>query len=95
MELKLHPRLTGFEIEAKPESSNIAYIGHREMTDNNSDELFVQFNNGNSYFYAGVLRNVFIDLRDAESVGRHFNQNIKNVFMFTEQHKTPLITADE
>lgn len=54
-------------------SSAISMIGH-----DGADTLRVQFNNGLLYDYKGVSPEAFMRLRKSESVGAHFNAQIKD-----------------
>ena len=57
-------------------SSNVAEVGHDEET----EVLEVQFKGGAVYQYRGVPRDVFDELVTARSVGRYFNDQVKNVY---------------
>ena len=54
------------------ESSNIASVGYE------ADTLGVVFRHGGEFHYEGVSEEVYLQLRDAESVGRAFHQLIKS-----------------
>jgi hypothetical protein len=59
-------------------SSNIAEVGY-------SDEhqiLELLFSSGMTYQYFDVPRRVFDELRQAESIGRYVNANIKGNFRY-------------
>ena len=55
-------------------SSNIKSAGY----DTEEQLLEIEFNSGAVYSYAGVPMGVYDDLLEAESVGKYFNQSIKN-----------------
>lgn len=55
-------------------STAIRLIGYESET----ETLRVLFNHGDAYDYPAVPREVFDALRSAESVGRAFNQAIRN-----------------
>jgi len=61
------------------ESSNIAAIGF-EPTGDDKGTLTVQFRNGTSYAYGDVPTAKHTELMEAESVGRHFNANIRGEY---------------
>lgn len=46
------------------------------------EKLFVKFLRGGLYGYDGVPEEVFNDLLNAESKGKFFSANIKNVFPY-------------
>jgi hypothetical protein len=54
-------------------SSNIREIGY----DEENEVLGVVFHSGTLYHYQGVSLGTFEELRDAPSVGKFFNANIK------------------
>lgn len=56
------------------DSSNIESIGY----DENSLTLEVEFKGGSVYEYSGVPEHIYIELKEASSVGSYFNQNIRN-----------------
>lgn len=58
-------------------SSNIASIGWNEFV------LQVEFNTGAVYEYMDVPYQIYLDLLNAESVGKHFNMFVKGEFSFT------------
>lgn len=58
------------------ESSNIESIAH----DPALGDLHVKFKNGGHYAYPGVSADQFEALKSAESVGKHFHQNIRSNF---------------
>jgi hypothetical protein len=61
-------------------SSNIAAVGY----DESAQHAYVQFLSGKTYKYEDVPKTEFDNLLTASSVGKYFNQNIKNVYPFTE-----------
>lgn len=65
----------------KVESSNIAKVGY----DQTKKVLSIQFESGKTYNYAGVPENVVLDLLFAESIGKYFNQEIKNKYLIKEE----------
>ena len=61
-------------------SSQIAYIGYDEET----NTLYVTFKNGQTYAYEGVPKEEFIELKDSDSVGSYFAENIKSSYPYTK-----------
>ena len=61
-------------------SSNIAAIGY----DIASEKLRIEFNSGTTYEYANVPFDEYTDLLNADSVGKQFNQCVKNNYSFTQ-----------
>ena len=59
-------------------SSNIAAVGY----DAENQTVYVQFLNGSTYAYKGVLEHEFENLRTAPSVGSYLNRNFKNVYPY-------------
>ena len=57
------------------ESSQIARIRY-------TTRMEVEFNNGSVYAYQGVPVELFMELLEAESVGRFFNQNIRSAHAY-------------
>lgn len=57
-------------------SGSIAAVGHDPKT----GILSVQFHSGQTYHYEGVSAADAAKLHGAESVGRHFMQNIRGSF---------------
>ena len=57
-------------------SSNIKSVGY----DKDSQILEIEFNNGNTYQYIDVSSHVYQSFLDAESKGKFFHKNIKNVY---------------
>lgn len=67
------------EIELEPvESSNIEGVGYDPAT----KTLRIQFRGGCTYDYANVPAEKHKALIDAESVGKHFHQHIRNKHKF-------------
>lgn len=65
------------DIELNPvESSNIAAVGYDEA----SRTMRVEFKNGSQYDYPDVDQVLVDEFLDADSVGRYFQQNIRNSF---------------
>lgn len=62
------------------DSSNVEAVGY----DEDSSTLQVEFKNGGTYQYFDVPENVFIGLRDAESVGRYLVSTIKGVYRYSK-----------
>lgn len=60
-------------------SSNVAAVGY----DEDSQTLQVEFNNGSTYQYFDVPKNVFEGLISAGSVGSYLNAHIKGSFRFS------------
>ena len=58
------------------ESSTIKEIAHE------NDELYVKFTSGSTYRYKGVPKELFENLKGAESKGKFFATNIKNKFEY-------------
>jgi hypothetical protein len=57
-------------------SSNIAAVEYE------AGVIFVTFKNRSRYSYEGVPEKLYEELVKAESVGKFFNTNIKNVYPF-------------
>lgn len=55
-------------------SSNVKAIGWCE------GQLHMRFNGGSHYVYDSVPHRVYIDLLKADSVGKHFSDNVKGLF---------------
>ena len=58
-------------------SSNIEAVGYNEQT----ETLYVQFKGGKVYSYERVPPYTYDELMAADSVGKFFNQFIKNQFV--------------
>jgi hypothetical protein len=61
-------------------SSNLKAVGY----DKDGQVLHVQFLNGSHYSHAGVSPDHHAALMAAESVGKHYNANIKGKFAHTK-----------
>jgi hypothetical protein len=59
-------------------SSQIKAIGY----DTETNELYVDFNNGTTYKYLNVELEVFETMCKAESVGKYLGSFIKNVYEY-------------
>lgn len=62
------------------DSSNVARVGH----DEESSTLQVEFLNGGVYQYFDVPEDVYIGLRDADSVGIFLNSHIKGMYRYSK-----------
>jgi hypothetical protein len=62
------------------DSSSVESIGY----DEDSLTLQVEFKNGGMYQYFDVPEDVFVGLRDAESVGRYLVNTIKGTYRFSK-----------
>jgi hypothetical protein len=60
-------------------SSTVASAGY----DDASQTMEIEFTGGAVYRYEGVPREVFDGLLAAESVGRFFNEHVRDVYGFT------------
>ena len=61
-------------------SSNVESIGY----DADSSTLQVEFKNGSTYQYFDVPKNIFIGLRDADSVGGYLAARIKGTYRYSK-----------
>ena len=61
-------------------SSNVESVGY----DEDSSTLQVEFKNGGTYQYFDVPENVFIGLRDADSVGGYLAAVIKGSYRYSK-----------
>ena len=59
-------------------SSNIESIGYDEQ----NEQVYVKFINGNLYVYKGVPLDEFENLRYAPSLGSYLHKNYKNVYPY-------------
>lgn len=59
----------------KVNSSNVIAIGH------DSNDLYVEYASG-TYVYENVSKELFEELKKAESKGRFMSENIKGVFKY-------------
>ena len=64
--------------EIRLDSTNIYSVNY----DPQKKVLIVRFRNNTRYRYFDVPESVFQDLLDAESHGKFFHKNIRNVFVF-------------
>jgi len=62
------------------DSTNVASVGY----DEDSSTLQIAFKNGTMYQYFDVPENVFIGLRDADSVGGYLAANIKGTYRYSK-----------
>ena len=62
------------------DSSNVEAVGY----DEDSSTLQVAFKNGTMYQYFDVPENVFIALRDADSVGGYLAARIKGTYRYSK-----------
>ena len=60
------------------ESSNIAAVGY----DRERSLLFIRFVKGGTYQYDSVPIQVYVDLMNADSVGKFFHANIRHVYAY-------------
>lgn len=72
------------------QSSNISQIGYEkeERIVFNQDPISVLriiFTSGITYDFYDVPQDIFIGLKDATSVGKYFNQNIKNRYNYEKR----------
>ncbi|MBU0673149.1 MAG: KTSC domain-containing protein [Proteobacteria bacterium] len=61
------------------DSSNVESVGY----DEDSSTLQIEFKNGSTYQYFDVPEDVFIGLRDADSVGRYLAARIKGTYRYS------------
>lgn len=61
------------------DSSNVESVGY----DEDSSTLQIEFKNGSTYQYFDVPEDVFIGLRDADSVGRYLTAMIKGTYRYS------------
>lgn len=71
----VNEKLQGFELMQKP-SSNIDYYG------TNGKDIFVQFQNGNSYIYENVPKETIEEMKSAESIGSFVFKHLAKKFSF-------------
>lgn len=62
-------------------SSNLAACAY----DVESKILRIVFKNGSIYDYAGVPRATYDGLKTAESAGKYFHANVRDVYTFTKR----------
>lgn len=59
-------------------SSNLSQVGYEEE----NQTLKVVFKNGDLYHYFGVPKEVFELMLKSESIGKFFNQHVKNKYQY-------------
>lgn len=57
-------------------SSNLASVGYEEP----SQTLEIEFHHGGVYQYYDVPEHIYIELKNAGSIGSYFCQNIRNAY---------------
>jgi lysyl-tRNA synthetase class 2 len=57
--------------------------------DDDAQELDILFASGKRYRYFGVPPDIYAELLDAESKGQFFNEEIKDVYPFSEVRSRP------
>ena len=62
------------------ESSNVAQIGH----DTSSRTLRILFHSGGTYQYFNVPNDVFDNFLRADSKGKYFHENIKDIYEYSK-----------
>jgi hypothetical protein len=60
------------------ESSNLAAVGYNQ----DNEQLFIEFKNGNVYVYDNVPFPVYTDLMDADSLGSYFHKYIRTSYEY-------------
>lgn len=60
-------------------SSNIKAIGFDEL----KNELTVEFNSGSKYVYESVPVSIYETFLEAESKGKYFHRNVRNVYSYS------------
>ena len=60
-------------------STTVASAGY----DDSARVMEIEFTGGAVYRYDGVPRQVFEEMLAAESVGRYFNEHVRDVYAFT------------
>jgi len=74
-----NPNGTFVSITAEPvDSSRIAAIGHSILT----NTMMVEFIKGGSYAYFDVPEPIFKEFKAAGSIGRYFEDNIKEKYIY-------------
>ena len=68
-------------------SSNLDAIGYQKGT------LYIRFNSGHVYGYAGVPFKVFKELLEAESAGQYFHKNVRTSFQYWKLSNDPFSDA--
>ena len=59
-------------------SSNVAAIGY----DHDENVLVVEFHGGATYRYQNVPENVYEGMKEAESIGKFLNSQVKGVYEY-------------
>jgi hypothetical protein len=69
------------------------YVESSMMTgveyDESARELDIRFTSGKTYRYFDVLPDVYASLLEAGSKGQFFNEEIKDIYLFSEVHRRP------
>jgi hypothetical protein len=60
------------------DSSNIARYAYSEK----ANKLYLEFKSGGCYAYGGITKTEFDKFRAAESLGKYFHANIRNIAPF-------------
>lgn len=60
------------------QSSQISYIGYERE----DKELFVTFNDGNTYKYLDVPLLIWEEFKNSQSIGKYFISNIKKSYKY-------------
>jgi len=60
------------------QSSNIRAVGY----DPDVQSMEVEFHDGSVYLYEGISENVYEGLMSAQSVGKHFRDNIREEYEY-------------
>lgn len=79
---EMNTKIEKYKVE---NSSTILMVSY----DNLLNTLDVEFRSGSVYQYVGVPRSVYVELMEAESVGKFFHANIKKKFDFLKKVSTP------
>ena len=74
----------------KVKSSNIAEVGYEPEF----KELFVKFKSGKTYVYRGVPRDLFLDFKNAKSLGKFLNAKLKDRYGVSQLKKQEDKRAD-
>ena len=61
-------------------SSSISSIGYDEST----QTLEIEFSDGAIYQYLGVIPKIYKEIMDADSSGKYFHKNIKNIYNYSK-----------
>ena len=72
-----------FIFEASVDSSFITGFRFVDSEDNGTS-LQVTMKNGRSYFYGGVPNEVFAKILTSDSIGKAYNETIKNIYPYVE-----------